>query len=91
LRAFILPGGSPGGAMLHLARSVARRAERSLVALAGEVRRASSDPAAGAPIRPVTLAYLNRLADHLFVAARRQNLADGRDETRWLPGSETNG
>jgi len=100
LRSFILPGGSSSGAMLHLARAVARRAERSLVLLdrtvlgkGTETEASESEPksdcgAAGAgtddsPIRQVLLAYLNRLADLLFVLARRQNQVDGVLETRW--------
>ena len=59
LTSFILPGGSPAVAALHLARTVVRRAERSAVAL-GETE----------PLNRQALAYLNRLSDHLFVAAR---------------------
>src|SRR6185369_15665271 len=59
LRSFILPGGSPGVAALHLARTIVRRAERAAVAL-NEVE----------PVNARVLAYLNRLSDHLFVAAR---------------------
>jgi len=72
LRAFILPGGSPVGAFLHLARGVCRRAERSMVAL-------SRDEA----LDPVLLAYVNRLSDLLFVLARHQNQRSGRSEDRW--------
>ena len=59
LTSFILPGGSAGVAALHLARTVVRRAERAAVAL-NEAE----------PLNPQLLAYLNRLSDHLFVAAR---------------------
>jgi cob(I)alamin adenosyltransferase len=72
LRAFILPGGSPPGALLHLARGVCRRAERSIVALTGEER-----------LDPVLLAYVNRLSDLLFVLARYENQLSGRPEDRW--------
>ena len=72
LRVFILPGGSPGGSLLHLARTVARRAERRVVALA----RAES-------LNPEVLRYLNRLSDLLFVLARAVNQAAGRPETPW--------
>lgn len=72
LRAFILPGGSPLGSFLHLARAVCRRAERSIVALAREE-----------PVDAVLLAYVNRLSDLLFVLARYQNQKDGRAEDRW--------
>jgi cob(I)alamin adenosyltransferase len=72
LQAFILPGGSPLGALLHLARAVCRRAERSIVTL-------SADEA----VDPVLLAYVNRLSDLLFVLARYQNAKSGRSEDRW--------
>lgn len=72
LRAFILPGGSPLGAFLHLARGVCRRAERSIVALNQEER-----------VDPVVLAYVNRLSDLLFVLARYENQRSGRPEDRW--------
>jgi cob(I)alamin adenosyltransferase len=72
LRAFILPGGSPLGSFLHLARGVCRRAERSIVALTREE-----------PVDAVLLAYMNRLSDLLFVLARYQNKKAGRGEDRW--------
>lgn len=72
LRAFVLPGGTPLGAFLHLARTVCRRAERGVVALA---RAESVDP------RVVT--YLNRLSDLLFVMAREEGQRSGRSEERW--------
>ncbi|MFQ6673326.1 MAG: cob(I)yrinic acid a,c-diamide adenosyltransferase [Fidelibacterota bacterium] len=72
LKEFILPGGSPASAALHHARSVCRRAERNLVAL-GE----------GESINPHSLAYVNRLSDFLFVAARYQNKMDGGGERMW--------
>ena len=72
LRAFVLPGGSRAGALLHLARTVCRRAERSIVTLA---ERESVDP------RVVT--YVNRLSDLLFVLARHENRRARRPETRW--------
>src|SRR5262249_12902598 len=62
LKEFILPGGSEAGALLHSARTVARRAERRVVKLAGEDQ-----------INPLTIAYLNRLSDLLFVLAREAN------------------
>lgn len=70
LRSFVLPGGSPAAATLHAARTVARRAERRVVALA-----------AAEPVDPVLLKYLNRLSDLLFVAAREANRAEGAAET----------
>jgi cob(I)alamin adenosyltransferase len=69
LREFILPGGAPLGAQLHLARTVARRAERSVVALAHE-----------SEINPRALEYLNRLSDLLFVVARVANKRAGVTE-----------
>ena len=71
LTSFILPGGSAGAAALHLARAIARRAERSAVAMAGA--------------NPHALAYLNRLSDYLFVAARAANGAGG--DVLWRPGA----
>jgi cob(I)alamin adenosyltransferase len=76
LRAFILPGGTAGGAALHLARCVCRRAERHVVALAARVE-----------VDPNALVYLNRLSDLLFLAARIANLRAGRAETTWVPRS----
>ncbi len=75
---FILPGGSRTGAWLHLARTVARRAERTLVALAG-----SEDVPAPA------LHYMNRLSDLLFILARYENMKRGAPETKWTPRRET--
>ena len=69
MKTFILPGGSPAGAQLHVARTVARRAERALVRLEAE-----------APVEVSHLAYLNRLSDYLFVAARAVNAALGTPE-----------
>lgn len=66
LKEFILPGGSPAGAHLHYARTVARRAERSAVALN-----------AAQPLDPAILTYLNRLSDYLFAMARYVNHLDG--------------
>ena len=72
LRSFVLPGGRPGNAWLHLARTVCRRAERR----AWELSEA-------APLNPQALIYLNRLSDLLFVMARR---ASGGEEVLWVPG-----
>ena len=79
LTSFILPGGSPEVAMLHLARTVVRRAERSAVALAEAEQ-----------ITPHALAYLNRLSDHLFVAARYVAAKQGGD-ILWQPGATRGG
>jgi cob(I)alamin adenosyltransferase len=72
LRAFVLPGGSPLGALLHVARTVCRRAERGVVALA-----------AAHAVEPVLVAYLNRLSDLLFVLARHENHVRGVAEDTW--------
>jgi cob(I)alamin adenosyltransferase len=75
LRSFILPGGGGGSAELHLARAIARRAERSAVTAAR-----------GVSLNPLALIYLNRLSDHLFVLARWLARAEGGD-ILWQPGS----
>jgi len=75
LESFILPGGSPGVAALHLARTIVRRAERAAAAL-NEAE----------PLNPQLLAYLNRLSDHLFVAARHVASTEGGD-VLWRPGA----
>lgn len=75
LTSFILPGGTPAVAALHLARTVVRRAERSAVAL-HECE----------PLNPDAVAYLNRLSDHLFVAARAVAARSGGD-ILWQPGA----
>lgn len=77
LRSFILPGGTPGAALLHTARTVVRRAERSAWA-ALEAHPGS--------VNPATARYLNRLSDLLFILARRAN-AD-RGDVLWKPGGE---
>ena len=76
LRSFVLPGGTPLAANLHLARTVARRAERLLVELAQN---------ADENISPTCGLYLNRLSDYLFVAARAANDM-GKDDVLWVPG-----
>ena len=77
LRSFILPGGTPGAALLHTARAVVRRAERSAwAALAVH----------GDTMNPLTAHYLNRLSDLLFILARRANLARG--DVLWKPGGD---
>ncbi|WP_342360895.1 cob(I)yrinic acid a,c-diamide adenosyltransferase [Terrarubrum flagellatum] len=76
LNSFILPGGSPAAAALHLARTVSRRAERAMVALAQE------------PDEKVDVAamkYINRLSDFLFVASRAVN-DNGAKDVLWVPG-----
>ncbi len=75
LESFVLPGGTPAAAFLHLARTVARRAERSVVRL-GEQE----------TVNPAALRYLNRLSDYLFVLSRAANGGGSRD-VLWVPGA----
>lgn len=79
LREFILPGGSPAGANLHLARTVCRRAERDLVRLMASLPDLGSKPMS----LSIELIYLNRLSDLLFVLARWVNVTAGVAETKW--------
>ena len=72
LRQFILAGGAPAGALLHMARTVCRRAERRVIALAEQVA-----------IDPLVIEYLNRLSDFLFVMARLVNQRQGQQEIPW--------
>jgi cob(I)alamin adenosyltransferase len=77
LRSFVLPGGTPGAALLHTARTVVRRAERSTwAALAVH----------GDTMNPLTARYLNRLSDLLFILARRANAGYG--DVLWKPGGD---
>ena len=76
LRSFILPGGSSGAALLHVARTVVRRAERATWRAIDEY---------GDSVNPLTAHYLNRLSDLLFILARSANLSDGGD-VLWQPG-----
>ena len=75
LNSFILPGGSQLAAYLHLGRTVARRAERLVCALAE-----------AETINPLAITYINRLSDHLFVLARHAN-EDGAQDVLWVPGA----
>jgi cob(I)alamin adenosyltransferase len=76
LKSFILPGGSPAAAHLHIARTIARRAERLMVELARTDGEIVGEPA---------MKYVNRLSDFLFVAARHAN-DQGRADVLWVPG-----
>src|SRR5680860_1463543 len=76
LRSFVLPGGTPASSFLHLARTVSRRAERLIVALASRPEEPVSEPA---------IRYVNRLSDFLFVAARYAN-GKGNADVLWVPG-----
>ncbi len=75
LSSFILPGGTPAGAALHIARTTCRRAERSAVTAAKHVS-----------LNPLALAYLNRLSDYLFVMGRVVN-DNGSSDILWVPGA----
>jgi cob(I)alamin adenosyltransferase len=75
LKSFVLPGGTEAAARLHVARTTCRRAEREALAANEEHE-----------INPLVLAYLNRLSDFLFIAARSANADAGRDEPLWRPG-----
>lgn len=75
LTTFVLPGGSAVSAYLHLGRTIVRRAERLMTALAAEES-----------VNPQAIAYINRLSDHLFVAARWLN-AKGAADILWVPGA----
>jgi cob(I)alamin adenosyltransferase len=78
LEHFILPGGTRTAAELHVARTICRRAERSIVRLSRKTE-----------IRITPVVYVNRLSDLLFVAARSVNKSEGGDETQWTPAKET--
>jgi cob(I)alamin adenosyltransferase len=82
LRQFVLPGGSLAAARLHVARTVCRRAERTLLSLI---------EAAPGQIGPVPLVFLNRLSDWLFVAARFANFSSGVPDVAWKPTVRTEG
>jgi cob(I)alamin adenosyltransferase len=75
LNSFVLPGGTPAAAYLHQARTIVRRAEREMTALAERE-----------PVNPAAIRYANRLSDHLFVAARAANDWGERD-VLWQPGA----
>jgi cob(I)alamin adenosyltransferase len=75
LNSFILPGGTPAAAYLHLARTIARRAERHMTALA-----------AAEPVNEAAIRYINRLSDHLFVLSRHCN-DNGKRDVLWVPGA----
>ena len=77
LRSFLLPGGSPGATLLHMARTVTRRAERSAWAAAAEHVETVS---------PLPARYLNRLSDLLFILARQANAGQG--DVLWQPGGD---
>ena len=75
LKSFILPGGSMESAYLHLARTSARKAERLIISLSQKEK-----------INPVSIKYINRLSDHLFVSARFVNKQNQKEDILWIPG-----
>ena len=77
LRSFVLPGGHPAAAHLHISRTICRRAERLIVELAGHPDEHVSDGA---------IAYVNRLSDFFFVASRWANARSGAGDVLWVPG-----
>jgi len=83
LRSFVLPGGGPTAAGLHFARTVCRRAERAVVALAQEE--------AGSPVSRQVIIYLNRLSDLLFALARRANHRAGIPDQPWVAPRRSRG
>lgn len=78
LKSFVLPGGGETAARLHVARTVCRRAERDALVAAEATQ-----------VNPLTVVYLNRLSDLLFILARAANAADGHEEPLWRPGSSS--
>lgn len=77
LRSFVLPGGHAAAAYLHLARTIARRAERQMVALKAQ---------GGEHVNDHAVTYINRLSDFLFVASRWVNAKSGAGDILWVPG-----
>ncbi|HEY2891795.1 MAG TPA: cob(I)yrinic acid a,c-diamide adenosyltransferase [Dongiaceae bacterium] len=75
LQSFVLPGGVPAAAYLHLARTITRRAERTMTSLAE-----------ASPVNPEAIKYINRLSDHLFVLSRYLN-SKGKRDVLWQPGA----
>lgn len=88
LRSFILPGGTPAGAGLHLARTVCRRAERAAWAAveAYGTETVAKDSKTPGGVNPIAVTYLNRLSDLLFICSRAVNGA--ADEILWVPGTD---
>jgi len=79
LSSFVLPGGTQGAALLHVARTVVRRAEREVVEIGFQE-----------PVTPAVIRYMNRLSNLLFVLARVEN-EEGRSEVLWEPGAHGSG
>ena len=75
LKSFILPGGTPESANLHLARTIARKAEILIIKLHKKEK-----------INPLVIKYINRLSDHLFILARSMNKHNNTKDVLWIPG-----
>lgn len=86
LRSFILPGGSPGAAALHVARTVTRRAERRAWAAAAVYGHEAASVGTPGGVNSLAITYLNRLSDLLFAMVRHVNGTDG--DILWVPGGE---
>lgn len=86
LRSFILPGGSPSGAQLHVARTVCRRAERAAWRCVEEFGSDEGTERGEGGVNPLAVTYLNRLSDLLFSMARATNGTEG--EVLWVPGTD---
>ena len=86
LRSFILPGGTPAGAQLHVARTLVRRAERTAWACVETYGTEPSDEEGKGGVNTLAVTYLNRLSDLLFVMSRVTNGTD--NETLWVPGTD---
>lgn len=89
LRSFVLPGGTPAAAQLHVCRTVCRRAERAAWAASAQFGHDSAPAGSDAPggVNPLAMTYLNRLSDLLFILTRVANLSAGH-EPLWVPGGE---
>ena len=87
MTSFILPGGTPAAAQLHLARTVVRRAERAAwAAVEGYGTEAVGDPQLPGGVSTLAITYLNRLSDLLFILTRVVNGTDG--DVLWVPGGD---
>ena len=86
LRSFILPGGNPGGAQLHVARTVVRRAERAAWQCAEQYGFEPSEEEGQGGVNQLAITYLNRLSDLLFIMSRVANGVES--ETLWVPGTD---
>lgn len=88
LRSFILPGGSPLAAQLHVARSTCRRAERAAWLAVEQYGGETEEDKPNGGVHLLAVKYLNRLSDLLFNLARHANVGANREEVLWVPGAE---